>query len=96
MVYSQALAGMLDQKTTSFLTFIGVWNDFLFAVSFTTNDTVQPVKIGLVNFFGGASFNFPWGEIAAGAIVVTVPLIIVVLILQRQIVAGLTAGAVKG
>jgi len=82
--------------TAAILTFISAWNDFLFAVSFTTNDTVQPVTIGLVNFFGGASFNFPWGEIAAGAIVVTVPLIIVVLILQRQIVAGLTAGAVKG
>ncbi len=82
--------------TAAILAFIGAWNDFIFAVSFTTNDSVQPVTIGLVNFFGGASFSFPWGEIAAGAIVVTVPLIIVVLILQRQIVAGLTAGAVKG
>ncbi len=82
--------------TAAILTFISAWNDFLFAVSFTTNPTVQPVTVGLANFFGGASFNFPWGEIAAGAIVVTVPLIIVVLILQRQIVAGLTAGAVKG
>jgi len=82
--------------TAAILAFIGAWNDFIFAVSFTTNDSVQPVTIGLVNFFGGASFQFPWGEIAAGAIVVTVPLIIVVLILQRQIVAGLTAGAVKG
>ncbi len=82
--------------TAAILTFISAWNDYLFAVSFTTNDNVAPVTVGLANFYGGASFQFPWGEIAAGAIVVTVPLIIVVLILQRQIVAGLTAGAVKG
>ena len=82
--------------TAAILAFINAWNEYLFALSFTTNDTVRPVTVGLANFFGGASFVFPWGEIAAGAIVVTVPLIIVVLILQRRIVAGLTAGAVKG
>jgi multiple sugar transport system permease protein len=82
--------------TAAILAFINAWNEFLFAVSFTTNDTVRPVTVGLVNFFGGASYVIPWGEIAAGAIVVTVPLIVVVLILQRRIVAGLTAGAVKG
>jgi len=82
--------------TAAILAFINAWNEFLFAVSFTTNDTVRPVTVGLVNFFGGASYIIPWGEIAAGAIIVTVPLIIVVLILQRRIVAGLTAGAVKG
>ena len=82
--------------TAAILAFINAWNEFLFAVSFTTNSTVQPVTVGLTNFSGGLSFAFPWGEIAAGAIVVTVPLIIVVLILQRRIVAGLTAGAVKG
>ena len=82
--------------TAAILAFINAWNEFLFGVSFTTNDTVRPVTVGLVNFFGGASYIIPWGEIAAGAIIVTVPLIIVVLILQRRIVAGLTAGAVKG
>ena len=82
--------------TAAILAFINAWNEYLFALSFTTNDTVRPVTVGLANFFGGASFVFPWGEIAAGAIVVTVPLIVVVLILQRRIVAGLTAGAVKG
>jgi multiple sugar transport system permease protein len=82
--------------TAAILAFINAWNEFLFAVSFTTNDTVRPVTVGLVNFFGGASYVIPWGEIAAGAIIVTVPLIVVVLILQRRIIAGLTAGAVKG
>ncbi len=82
--------------TAAILAFINAWNEFLFAVSFTTNDNVRPVTVGLTNFAGGASFVVPWGEIAAGAIVVTVPLIILVLILQRRIVAGLTAGAVKG
>lgn len=82
--------------TTAILAFIAAWSDFFWAVSFTTKNDVQPVTVGLVNFFGGASFVVPWGEIAAGAIIVTVPLIAVVLILQRRIVAGLTAGAVKG
>lgn len=82
--------------TAAILAFINAWNEFLFGVSFTTNDNVRPVTVGLTNFAGGASFIVPWGEIAAGAIVVTVPLIILVLILQRRIVAGLTAGAVKG
>jgi ABC-type glycerol-3-phosphate transport system permease component len=82
--------------TAAILAFINAWNEYLFAVSFTTNDSVRPVTVGLANFAGGASFYVPWGEIAAGAIVVTVPLIVLVLVLQRRIVAGLTAGAVKG
>lgn len=82
--------------TAAILAFINAWNEFLFAVSFTTNDNVRPVTVSLTNFSSGASFVTPWGEIAAGAMVVTVPLIVLVLILQRRIVAGLTAGAVKG
>jgi multiple sugar transport system permease protein len=82
--------------TAAILAFINAWNEYLFVLSFTTDDTVRTVTLGLANFAGGSSFAVPWGAIAAGAIVVTVPLIIVVLILQRQIVAGLTAGAVKG
>ncbi len=82
--------------TTAILAFINAWNDYLFPLSFTTDESVRTITVGLANFAGGTSFLVPWGEIAAGAIVVTVPLIIVVLILQRQIVAGLTAGAVKG
>ena len=82
--------------TAAILAFINAWNEYLFAVSFTTNDSVRPVTVGLTNFAGGANFYVPWGEIAAGAAIVTLPLIVLVLILQRRIVAGLTAGAVKG
>ncbi len=82
--------------TAAILAFINAWNEYLFAVSFTTNDNVRPVTVGLTNFAGGSSFVVPWGEIAAGAVVVTLPLIVLVLIMQRRIVAGLTAGAVKG
>lgn len=82
--------------TAAILAFINAWNEFLFAISFTTNDSVRPVTVGLTNFASGTSFIVPWGEIAAGAMIVTVPLIVLVLILQRRIVAGLTAGAVKG
>jgi len=82
--------------TAAILAFINAWNEYLFAVSFTTNGSVQPVTVGLANFSGGANFYVPWGEIAAGAVIVTLPLIVLVLILQRRIVSGLTAGAVKG
>jgi multiple sugar transport system permease protein len=82
--------------TAAILAFISAWNEFLFAVSFTTNDSVRPVTVALTNFSGATSYEVPWGEISAGSIIVTVPLIVVVLILQRRIIAGLTAGAVKG
>jgi multiple sugar transport system permease protein len=82
--------------TAAILAFISAWNEFLFAVSFTTNDSVRPVTVALTNFSGATSYEVPWGEISAGSIIVTVPLIIMVLILQRRIIAGLTAGAVKG
>jgi trehalose/maltose transport system permease protein len=83
--------------TTGMLAFINAWNEFLFAVSFTLDvrggRTVQPI----IAFFGGASAQeIPWGNIMAAAVVVTIPLIILVLIFQRKIVDGLTAGAVKG
>jgi ABC-type glycerol-3-phosphate transport system permease component len=82
--------------TAAILAFINAWNEFLFAVSFTTNESVRPVTVALTNFSGATSYEVPWGEISAGSIIVTVPLIIVVLLLQRRIIAGLTAGAVKG
>jgi len=82
--------------TAAILAFFNAWNDYLFPLSLTTDDSVRTVTLGLANFAGAASYQVPWGEIAAGAIIVTIPLIVVTLILQRQIVAGLTAGAVKG
>ena len=76
------------------LTFIGVWNDFLFGLTLTTDENAQPITVGVSRFAG--EHSIPWGEIAAAAVIVTIPLAIVVLILQRRIVSGLTAGAVKG
>jgi ABC-type glycerol-3-phosphate transport system permease component len=76
------------------LTFIGVYNDFIFGLTLTTDENAQPITVGVSRFAG--EHTIPWGEIAAAAVIVTIPLAIVVLILQRRIVSGLTAGAVKG
>jgi len=76
------------------LSFIAVWNDFLFGLTLTTDENAQPITVGVSRFAGG--HTIPWGEIAAAAVIVTIPLAIVVLILQKRIVSGLTAGAVKG
>src|SRR5579859_3926187 len=83
--------------TTGLLAFIAAWNEFLFASSFTvTNPSVQTVTVAIANFRGAVSHAEPFGEIMAATIIVTVPLLILVLIFQRRIVYGLTAGAVKG
>jgi len=76
------------------LTFIGVYNDFIFGLTSTTDENAQPITVGVSRFAG--EHTIPWGEIAAAAVIVTIPLAIVVLFLQRRIVSGLTAGAVKG
>jgi trehalose/maltose transport system permease protein len=82
--------------TTGLLAFIGAWNEFLFALTFTSSETTRtvPVAIGLLS--GASQQEIPWGPIMAASVVVTVPLVILVLIFQRKIVAGLTAGGVKG
>lgn len=82
--------------TTGLLAFIGAWNEFLFALTFTSSETTRtvPVAIGLLS--GASRQEIPWGPIMAASVIVTVPLIILVLIFQRKIVAGLTAGGVKG
>jgi multiple sugar transport system permease protein len=82
--------------TAAILVFIFCWNDFLFAISLTSSDASRTVPAALAFFTGESSFTAPTGSIAAAAVVVTVPIIIFVLIFQRRIVAGLTAGAVKG
>ena len=76
------------------LTSIGVYNDFIFGLTLTTDENAQPITVGVSRFAG--EHTIPWGEIAAAAVIVTIPLAIVVLFLQRRIVSGLTAGAVKG
>jgi trehalose/maltose transport system permease protein len=82
--------------TTGLLAFIGAWNEFLFALTFTSSETTRtvPVAIGLLS--GASQQEVPWGPIMAASVIVTVPLVILVLIFQRKIVAGLTAGGVKG
>jgi trehalose/maltose transport system permease protein len=84
--------------TTGLLAFIAAWNEFLYALSFTQSVDAHTVPIAIVTFTGksGSTFQVPWGQIMAATIVVTVPLIVMTLILQRRILAGLTAGAVKG
>lgn len=80
--------------TTAILTFIFAWNEFLFAATFLYEESVQPVTVRIPNF--ATVYTVDYGAQAAAAVVVTVPLVILVLIFQRRIVSGLTAGAVKG
>jgi ABC-type glycerol-3-phosphate transport system permease component len=75
------------------LGFIASWNELMLALSFTTSPAHQTVPVGIANFTG--LYNIPWGDIAAASVIVTVPLVILVLIFQRRIVEGVTAGAVK-
>lgn len=82
--------------TTAILVFIFAWNDFVFATSLTSTSAAQTVPAAISSFPGASQFTAPTGSIAAAAVVVTVPIIILVLFFQRRIVAGLTAGAVKG
>jgi multiple sugar transport system permease protein len=82
--------------TAAILVFIFAWNDFVFAFSLTSTKSAQTVPAALFQFPGASQFQQPTGSIAAAAIVVTVPIVIMVLFFQRRIVAGLTAGAVKG
>ncbi len=82
--------------TAAILVFIFAWNDFLFSISLTSTDSARTVPASLAFFTGTSQFEEPTGSIAAAAVVVTVPIIVMVLIFQRRIVAGLTSGAVKG
>ena len=82
--------------TTAILVFIFCWNDFLFAITLTSSNNARTVPAALAFFTGSSQFTQPTGNIAAAAVIVTIPIIIFVLFFQRRIVAGLTAGAVKG
>ena len=88
-----ALPGLV---TTGLLAFIAAWNEFLFALTFTNTYKARTVQPAIASFRGNTQFDEPWGSIMAAAVVVTVPLVVLVLIFQRKILAGLTAGAVKG
>ena len=82
--------------TTAILVFIFAWNDLLLALSLTATDSAITAPVAIANFTGSSQFEEPTGSIAAGAMVITVPIIVFVLVFQRRIVAGLTSGAVKG
>lgn len=82
--------------TTGMLAFISAWNEFLFALTFTLDFSTRTVPVAIAFFPAPSQYEIPWGDIMAGSVVVTLPLIILVLVFQRRILAGLTAGAVKG
>ena len=82
--------------TTGLLAFIAAWNEFLFALTFTSSNDQRTVPVAIALLSGSSQFEIPWGTIMAASVIVTVPLVILVLIFQRRIISGLTAGGVKG
>jgi len=82
--------------TTGLLAFIAAWNEFLFALTFTLSNDMRTVPVAIALITGTSQFELPWGNIMAASVIVTVPLLVLVMIFQRKIVSGLTAGAVKG
>ena len=82
--------------TAGLLAFIQAWNEFLFALTFTVDETTRTVPVAIALFSGASQFELPWAQIMAASVIVTIPLIILVLIFQQRIVSGLTAGSVKG
>ncbi len=82
--------------TAAILTFFFAWNDFVFGISLTSTEAARPIPASLSFFVGSDPFNRPASLLAAGAVIATLPIIVIVLAFQRKIVAGLTSGAVKG
>ena len=75
------------------IVFINAWNEYIYALTFMTDDLMRTVPVGIALF--PSNYELPWGDMAAATVVVTVPLIILVLIFQKKIIAGLTTGGVK-
>ena len=82
--------------TTGLLAFIGAWNEFMFALTFVSDDFNRTVPVGISMISGATAYEIPWGSIMAASVIVTVPLVALVLVFQKKIVSGLTAGAIKG
>ncbi|PKH04262.1 sugar ABC transporter permease [Psychromonas sp. MB-3u-54] len=82
--------------TTGLLAFVGSWNEFMFALTFTISGENRTVPVAIAMMQGSSQYELPWGNIMAGSVIVTLPIIILVLIFQKRIVSGMTAGAVKG
>lgn len=81
---------------TGLLAFIAAWNEFLFALTFTLSGSSRTVPVAIALISASSAFELPWGGIMAASVIVTLPLVGLVLLLQRHIVSGLTQGAVKG
>jgi multiple sugar transport system permease protein/trehalose/maltose transport system permease protein len=79
--------------TTGLISFIAAWNEFMFALALTSDMRHQTVPVGIANF--QSLYFVPWGDLSAASVVVTIPLHLMVLFFQRQIISGLTSGAVK-
>ena len=82
--------------TTGILSFIFAWNEYIFALTFITDEAKKTIPVATAQLGGASLFDIPYGPIAAATVLGTLPLVILVLVFQRQIVQGLTAGAVKG
>jgi trehalose/maltose transport system permease protein len=82
--------------TTGLLAFIAAWNEFLFALTFTSSNLTRTVPVAIALLSGASQFEIPWGTIMAASVIVTLPLVGLVLIFQRKIISGLTSGGVKG
>lgn len=82
--------------TAGILTFIAAWNEFIFALTFITEETMKTIPVAAAQIGGSSVFEVPYGEIAAATVLGTIPLVLLVLLFQRQIVDSLTSGAVKG
>ena len=79
--------------SVALIVFINAWNEYIYALTFMTSDEMRTVPVGIAML--PSNYELPWGDIAAASIVVTVPLIILVLIFQKRIIAGLTTGGIK-
>jgi len=82
--------------STGLLAFIAAWNEFLFALTFTLTNEQRTVPVAIALISGAGEHELPWGQIMAASVIVTLPLVALVLVFQRRIVVGLTAGAMKG
>ncbi len=88
--------GIPAVSTVAILNFIACWNEFILALTFMTKENMRTITVGISMISGRFSYQYPWGEIIAGALLVTVPLVIIIFIAQEKIISGLTAGAIKG
>ncbi|AHV96356.1 carbohydrate ABC transporter permease [Paenibacillus sabinae] len=94
-IFSRVLLPLVSPGlfTTAIIVFVDAWHEFLFALTINTKQSMMTVPVGIAMFQG--EFTFPWGEISAATVTVTVPVVLLVLLFQRRIIAGLTSGAVK-